>query len=340
MTHRLGGKRYSSTVTFFSNSTLNRNGDIRAQQDQLKTKFQTASILVFKNGKPLLSRASGKTALGFIPSHSFSSSFSQPLNPVYLGDRDNVPIFAIDADMPSIDEVAKSKGFEYVDMRPACFQLPKDEAAILAQGRSLTDWNARNKFCPACGSPTHSISGGYAKQCSNSHCISRKTTQNYSHVRTDPVIITGIISPDSKSMLLGRQKVWTKGLYSCIAGFIEAGESLEDAVRREAYEETGTTVGQVRYHLSQPWPFPNSLMLGCYAQVDSLSEISLVDKELEDAKWFTKDEITDTIRKQTPGRDIKTEGAGHSNTNTLLIPTDYAIAHQLIKAWVEGFKPF
>ena len=120
-----------------------------------------------------------------------------------------------------------------------------------------------------------------------------KLLSNFSYPRTDPVIIMGVLSPDGEKILLGRQKTWPKGFYSCLAGFLEPGESLEEAVRREVHEEAGISVGRVIYHSSQPWPFPSNLMLGAFGEaIEGGQDIRLdLDNELEDARFFTRDEV-------------------------------------------------
>ena len=113
---------------------------------------------------------------------------------------------------------------------------------------------------------------------------------------TDPVVIVCVISPDGERVLLGRQAIWPKGMYSCLAGFVEPGESLEEAARREVKEESGIRLGHVMYHSSQPWPFPNSLMIGCHAEaLNEDANVTMEDKELEDARWFTKPQVLDAL---------------------------------------------
>lgn len=173
-----------------------------------------------------------------------------------------------------------------------------------------------------CASPLKSTDAGYKLVCSNNACDSRKSVQNLCYPRTDPVAIVLIQSSDGHSALLGRSKRFKDGLYSCIAGFIEPGETVEEACCREAKEETNVAVNpeNVVYHSSQPWPYPSQLMMGCIATAHS-SEIVLNDGELVDAKWFKKDEIR-----------LALDG----NSDLLSLPPSTAIAHQLIKSWLES----
>ncbi|KAI8614705.1 NUDIX hydrolase domain-like protein, partial [Chytriomyces sp. MP71] len=169
------------------------------------------------------------------------------------------------------------------------------ESSLLAQARSMLDWHARFRFCGLCGSPTVLANAGYKRICTSPKdaCKSHGSVQSSSYPRVDPVTIVCVVSADGKRVLLGRQKTWAKGMYSCVAGFMEPGETMESAARREVKEETGVEIGErVQYFQSNPWPFPANLMIGMYGQaVVGGEEIRLVDDELEDARWFTRDQI-------------------------------------------------
>jgi len=229
------------------------------------------------------------------------------------------------------------RGYKFVEMRPTAFNLQHTEGAILAQSRAMVDWNLRNKFCPGCGRRTVSTEAGNKRTClvnENSMtmddrppCISAKgNVHNFQYPRTDPVIIVCVVSIDGERCLLGRQKSWPRGVYSCLAGFLEPGESLEEAVRREVLEESGVVVKNVLYHSSQPWPFPNSLMMGCLAEAVDES-VNLEDKELEEARWFTRKQILDALQVSNRPFDSPPGGAG------VRLPPKTAIAHQLVKSW-------
>ncbi|KAI9475889.1 MAG: NUDIX hydrolase domain-like protein [Benjaminiella poitrasii] len=189
----------------------------------------------------------------------------------------------------------ESNGLEFLPTLPRAFVMEKPISAIIAQAAAMVDWNTRNKYCPACGKRTLSNEAGYKRNCPREEtedegCISHKGVQNFAYPRTDAVIIVCIIHPNGDKILLGRQKRWPRKMYSCISGFVEAAETLEEAVRREALEETGVVVDRVAYHSSQPWPFPNSLMLGFIAEA-KYSDIKFSDDELEHAAWFSRSEV-------------------------------------------------
>ena len=171
---------------------------------------------------------------------------------------------------------------EFQELRTSLGALDRDEAGLLAYARALITWRDRHRFCGKCGAPTQPINGGHAMQCAQELC----RTETFP--RIDPAII--VLVTDGERALLGRQAAWQPGWYSTIAGFVEAGESLEDAVAREVLEETGIEVASVDYHSSQPWPFPQSLMLGFMARA-STTAIAGLDDELEDVRWFTREDI-------------------------------------------------
>ena len=171
---------------------------------------------------------------------------------------------------------------DFQDLRTIAGVLPADEAGLLAYARAMIHWRETHRFCGRCGSPTEAIDGGHVLRCSNEGCRSQQFP------RIDPAVI--VLVTDGARALLGRQASWPPGRYSTIAGFVEPGESLEDAVAREVHEETGVRVDVVDYHSSQPWPFPSSLMLGFTAHASS-TDILRVDDELEDVRWWTRAEI-------------------------------------------------
>ncbi len=188
--------------------------------------------------------------------------------------------------------------------------LPPEELGLLAQARALLSWHARHRFCSACGAPSASTEAGYRR-----HCAACNTDH---FPRTDPVAIIAV--RHQGKVLLCHQRGWRPGMYSALAGFLEPGETLEDAARREVFEEAGVRVGDVHYVASQPWPFPGSLMIGLIGEALS-SEILLDEKELADARWFAPDELRTMIDRTHP------EG--------LFAANPMAIAHQLIRAAID-----
>jgi NAD+ diphosphatase len=180
----------------------------------------------------------------------------------------------------------------------------------LAEAKAVLNWHARHRFCANCGAATRVVCGGWKRECPNCG------TEHFP--RTDPVAIMLIVAGDS--CLLGRSPRFAPTMWSCLAGFIEPGEAIEDAVRRESREEAGIVCGRVDYFRSQPWPFQTTLMIGCHTE--ALSRDIVVDRtELEDARWFSKDEVAAMLARAHP--------------DGLTAPPPVAIAHHLIRAWVE-----
>ncbi|KAF8911552.1 NAD+ diphosphatase [Gymnopilus junonius] len=191
---------------------------------------------------------------------------------------------------------------DWVEPRALMSNLDGMTAAIFAEARSLTDWNVRNKFCPGCGSTTYSMWGGWKISCTsllpwtdNSNrkpCPTVKGLHNFTHPRTDAVVIMIAIDETGNKVLLGRGRRFPGKFYSALAGFIEPAESFEDAVAREMWEEAGVHVWNITYHSGQPWPFPANLMVGFYARADSTKPIRTdLDNELVDARWFSREEV-------------------------------------------------
>lgn len=204
------------------------------------------------------------------------------------------------------DSFTLGQGTRFEELRPLTPALDEQEAALLAYARALTYWRSRHRYCGNCGSATRPVRAGHVMRCTNVDC------ELESFPRIDPAII--VLVTDGERALLGRQASWPPGRYSTIAGFVEPGESLEDAVAREVFEETGVRVSAVQYHSSQPWPFPSSLMLGFEATALP-GEIVCHDSELEDARWFSRADIAAGAAKLPP-------------------PT--SISHRLIESWFNA----
>ena len=200
-----------------------------------------------------------------------------------------------------------------IDYRSVYMQGLIDEAAAgaLAQGAALLAWHASHRFCSKCGTPSEMRAGGYKRHCPN--C----STEHFP--RTDPVAIMLTVTPEK--CLLGRGRHFGPGMYSALAGFIEPGETIEAAVRRETLEEAGIRLGRVVYHASQPWPFPYSLMIGCFGEPLN-DDIQADLNELEDCRWFFRDEVRQMLDR--------------THKDNLVTPPKGAIAHHLIRAWVDS----
>ncbi len=181
-----------------------------------------------------------------------------------------------------------------------------------AQGAALVRWNRDNRFCGRCGAKMESRIGGYKRVCT--------ACEHTIFPRTDPVVIMLTIDEERDLCLLGRSHHFAPGMYSCLAGFVEPGETMENAVRRETLEESGIRLGRIRYHASQPWPMPHSLMIGCYGEAKS-SEIHLDAAELDDCRWFSREETLAMLERT----------AASGNTT----PPLGAIAHRLMRDWVD-----
>jgi NAD+ diphosphatase len=217
-------------------------------------------------------------------------------------------------------------------------------AAVFGQGRAIIDWNARNPFCASCGQPTLSINAGYKRTCPEKDngvdrkpCPTRKGLHNIAFPRTDPTVIMAIISSDGKKLLLGRQKRYPPDWYSTLAGFCEPAESVEEAVRREVWEESGVVVGRVIIHSTQPWPFPANLMIGAIGQaIEGKEEIKLdYDPELEAAKWVPFDEVSEALQNGVSG--LGEDPPSGYEPGGLRLPPNTAIANQLLQAVVSGW---
>ena len=197
-------------------------------------------------------------------------------------------------------------GLRFEELRPLAPALDAAEAGLLAYARALSYWRARHRFCGVCGTPTRPLRAGHVMQCRDGACGSEFFP------RIDPAII--VLVSDGERALLGRQASWPPGRYSTIAGFVEPGESLEDAVAREVLEETGVVVSASDYHSSQPWPFPSSLMLGFMASAPPGSRAS-GSSELEDARWFTREQLV---------------------AGAVLLPPPTSISYRLIETWFDA----
>jgi NAD+ diphosphatase len=229
-----------------------------------------------------------------------------------LGIADQRPHFLLVLDdTRRIDELEHALGARRMNLRSAGLQLAADEAGLFAYAKGLAHWQRETRHCARCGAPLQLVAAGHRAQCTNPDCA------RLHFPRTDAAVIM-LVEHDG-ACLLGRQAGWPPGRYSTLAGFVEPGESLEDAVRREVAEEAGVIVDEVRYHSSQPWPMPASLMIGFIATAVS-RRIDMRDHELEDARWFTPQQIVDGIA-----------------DGSFLPSTALSISYQLLAHWLHRY---
>ena len=231
---------------------------------------------------------------------------------VFLGLAKAAPRFGFAIAPDAIEKLKTRADLKITDLRSVAVQglVGEHHLPPLAESKALLGWHARHRFCPNCGSPTQVVQAGWRRDCPACHM------QHFP--RTDPVVIMLAIS--GERCVLGRSRRFAPTMWSCLAGFAEPGESIEEAVRREVLEEAGIACGRVTYFASQPWPFPSSIMIGCHAQ--ALSENLVIDRdELEDARWFSRGECAAMLARKHP--------------DGLTTPPPVAIAHHIIRSFVE-----
>lgn len=232
---------------------------------------------------------------------------------IFLGLRDGAAVFGMGIGAPAAEKLIGRPDAGLAELRGMAMQgvLPPDQLAAIAVAKSLVNWHQRHGYCANCGTRTSMSQGGWKRDCPS--CKAEHFP------RTDPVVIMLVTA--GEKCLLGRQKQFPPGMYSCLAGFVEAAETIEDAVRREILEESGIRCSDVRYYMTQPWPYPSSLMIGCTAIATS-EDITVDLTELEDARWFSREEATLMMKREHP--------------DGLAGPHPFAIAHHLVGRWLEG----
>lgn len=298
----------------FAGNPLDRAGDRRNDPEWLAEQEADpeALALVLWEGRPLL-EAGGEPRLAWLP--MAQARATAPDRALFLGLWKGAPVFAVEVE-GSIDPTAGPlRGIgQFHEMREAAALLPGPDAAMAGGAKSLFDWRRRHGFCAACGTMTEDACGGWKRICPA--C----STEHFP--RVDPVTIMLAVyrGGDEPRCLLGRQASWPEGRMSALAGFLEPGETIEEACAREVAEEAGLTVTAVRYHSSQPWPFPSQLMIGLVCEVDS--EDARPDQtELEAVAWLTRAEAGQVLAGTHP---------------TIKAPAKIAIARTLLQAWVDG----
>lgn len=289
----------------YAQETIDRQADLRRAPDRLAARLATegGALLVLKDGAVPVRQEAAGPRLALLETRAAGD----PAATVLLGEWQGRLWLARAADTPPA-------GADFVDLRQVGAQLPAGEAALAAQARALLWWHRRHRFCGLCGAPTLVREAGHVRLCSDPGC-------GASHFpRTDPAVI--VLVEDGDRVLLGRQHQWPQGLYSVLAGFLEPGESLEQTVAREVMEESGIAVTDIRYHSSQPWPFPQSLMLGFLARAAS-RDIAFDTEELQDCRWFDRETL------------VAMRAAGTPGDGRLVLPRQDSIARRLLEDWLD-----
>src|SRR6201994_189674 len=234
---------------------------------------------------------------------------------IFLGLREGAAIFGMGISAPAVEKLLTRADVGVSELRGMAMQgvVPPDQLSAIAMAKSLVSWHQRHGYCANCGTRTGMVQGGWKRDC--------PSCKVEHFPRTDPVVIMLVTSGDK--VLLGRQKQFLPGMYSCLAGFVEAAETIEDAVSREIFEESGTRVKDASYYMTKPWPYPSSLMIGGTAR--DVNEDIVVDRtELEEARWFDRDELALMHKRKHP--------------DGLFAAHPFAIAHHLIGDWLHGGK--
>ena len=304
-----------SDVHTFAGGPLDRASHLRTNAEWLSTQLADPAtrIVPLWKQQPLVTRR--RDGIGWLSPVDLADYLSSGVPTIFLGnDGDNIAHFAIDVTV--FDEANKSEPFiqvgRFMDLRSIALQLPLGDPSTLGTAKAILDWNARHGFCAVCGQKTEMRDAGYMRKCSDDTC----NTEHFP--RTDPVVIMLAVRGDQ--CLVGRQAMFPQHMYSCLAGFVEPGENIEEAVRREIMEEAGIKVGDVTYHSTQPWPWPSSLMIGCFAEAES-EEITIDGLELEEARWVSRSVLREVLNGATD--------------QGVLLPPPMAIGFQLIKAFAE-----
>jgi NAD+ diphosphatase len=294
-------------------NSLERAAERRSDRDFLALLEQQPEARAYAIGGELVVMKKGAGGLDPLFTPTEARALGKSAETVFLGLLDGGGRFGIGLDPVGAEALKTRTDLHISDLRSIAVQglTSADHLAVLAEAKALLHWHGRHRFCATCGQPTAVVQGGWRRDC--------PACRAEHFPRTDPVVIMLAMSGDR--CLLGRQSRFAPGMWSCLAGFVEPGESIEQAVRRETQEESGIVCGRVTYFASQPWPFPMSLMIGCHAEALSV-DITVDRSELEDARWFSRDEVATMLLRR--------------HRNGLTTPPPVAIAHHIIRAWVEG----
>jgi len=303
----------------FSGSPLNRASEKRTDSNWIESKRRDPSSLVLpiRRLEPFLlgaEKSDPPVELGLVRTEIAESLAGADALWIFLGLDGDTAVFALDVTEADDARIARLAGLGYFrDARVAAQMVSLEHAAIIAQAKAMIDWHQRHGFCPRCGALTKMMDAGYRRLCAN--C-------NAEHFpRVDPVVT--MLATHADACLVGRGKQFPPGMFSALAGFVEPGETIEEAVRRELMEEASVKVGEVTYYSTQPWPFPSSLMIGCFAKAEG-RDIKADETELAEVRWLERKLARELIKgKQVDG---------------LRVPPPIAIAYHLIKTWALSDK--
>ncbi|KAK7115340.1 NAD-capped RNA hydrolase NUDT12-like [Littorina saxatilis] len=322
---------FDQAINYYSQNPLYRASELRKNAEWLEAAVQkenTKFVVFASDLRPFFIKGEGNRFRLAVMNHTqLSSCLAKKPDVVFLGleawDPHSSAWFALklhDGEEDLCKEHNPNGYFAELFPRSRDVMMLEDtHAGIFAEAHSVLQWLDRYRFCPTCGTSTQIAEGGYKRVCDDKECRSLKGVHNTCYPRVDPSLIMLVVSPDNKRCLLGRQTRFPPKMYSCLAGFMEPGECIEDTCRREVQEESGVKVGRVEYHSSQPWPFPATLMLGCIAHART-EEIQIDPEELEDVRWFSRAEIAQMLAARHP--------------DGLFLPPPTAIARQLVMSWV------
>ena len=303
-----------SFLNTFAGNPLDRASERRGDTDWLAARLGSAEHLgvALWNGQPLVEPTEGGgVQVAYLPAKLLGELSEGDERLLFLGLWKETAIFALDFEgsaNPADGGPLQGLG-KFEDLRSVALRLPGTEAGIVATAKAMFEWRRKHQYCANCGQKSQVMDGGWKRQCPSCE------TEHFP--RTDPVVI--MLPFHGDRCMLGRQERWPPGMFSALAGFLEPGESIEEACARELNEEAGLHAVKVRYHSTQPWPYPSSLMIGLIAEVED-EEGTPDQTELSEIRWFTRDEARDLIAGKIEGT---------------FAPQRLAIAHQLIKAWVE-----
>jgi NAD+ diphosphatase len=296
----------------FVSNTLDRAAHLRFSDEKLfalEGKSSSRAYVIYRDSLVMKKDGDAQRALLTIDE---ALKFGANPGTVFLGLRDGDAVFGMGIGAPAVEKLLTRDDVVVSELRGMAMQgmVPPEQLSAVAQAKSLVSWHQRHGFCANCGAKSSMAEGGWKRVCPSCK------TEHFP--RTDPVVIM-LVEKDDKC-LLGRQKQFAPGMYSCLAGFVEAAETIEDAVKREIFEESGIRCTDVTYYMTQPWPYPSSLMIGCSARAIS-DEITVDKMELEDARWFDRDEAMLMWKREHP--------------DGLAGPHPFAIAHHLLGRWLH-----